>query len=62
MMKQKYIVRRVRIDAAMNMRISELAEVMGVSQSAVIRMLLLNSITQISDETISKAAAQQDVT
>lgn len=54
--------RLIRISVSDDMRIRELAEMMGISQSAVIRILLRNSITQICDETISKAAAQQDAT
>lgn len=56
------INRLIRISVSDDMRIRELAEMMGISQSAVIRILLRNSIAQICDETISKAAAQQDVT
>jgi DNA-directed RNA polymerase specialized sigma subunit len=54
--------RLIRISVSDDMRIRELAEMMGISQSAVIRILLRNSITQICDETISKASAQQDAT
>lgn len=56
------INRLIRISVSDDMRVRELAEMMGISQSAVIRILLRNSIAQICDETISKAAAQQDVT
>ena len=58
----KKVSKVIRISVSDDMRIRELAEVMGISQSAVIRILLRNSITQICDETLSKAAAQQDAT
>ena len=56
--------RLIRISVSDDMRIRELADMMGISQSAVVRALLKNSITQICDETckLSKTSPEQDLT
>lgn len=63
-MAGKHITRRIRIDDEMDMRVRELAEMMGVSQSAIIRVLMKHSIEQIYDRQyeLSKAKAQQEAT
>lgn len=49
-MDDRMIHKRFRIDAETEMRIRELAEILGVSQSAVIRILIKNSILQLHDK------------
>ncbi len=49
-MDDRMIHKRFRIDAEMDMRIRELSEILGVSQSAVIRILIKNSILQLHDK------------
>ncbi|WP_286847062.1 ribbon-helix-helix protein, CopG family [Proteiniphilum sp. UBA5463] len=48
-MKKEH-VKRCRVDSETDMLIRELAEMMGVSQSAVIRVLIKHSLNKLQDE------------